>query len=186
MTLVLGVGNKARHGKDTVAEALVDHYTHQQNAFLKHLGSTLNVPTVKQFRFAEALYDECRKLHGMKEKDAPLLQKVGAARRAENPNYWIDKVFSQMGNVDIAVISDVRYLNEAAAVKKIGGYLLNVTRLNPDGTIYIADDRPANHPSEIELDGYAWDFYIKAYSGEAALVADQAITIVEYLRGLND
>jgi len=58
--------------------------------------------------------------------------------------------------------------------------------LNPDGTIYIADDRPANHPSEIELDGYAWDFYIKAYSGEAALVADQAITIVEYLRGLND
>lgn len=186
MTLILGVGNKARHGKDTVAEALLEHYNHIRNTMYKHLGSIpKSVPVIAQFRFAEALYQECRDLHGMTEKDAPLLQKIGASRRAENENYWIDKVLKKIpSNLDIAVISDVRYLNEAKAIKAIGGYLINVTRLNPGGTPYVADDRPANHPSEIDLDNYDWDFYIKVHSGETVILAEQAITIVEYLRNL--
>lgn len=182
MTLIIGIGNKARHGKDTAAEAIVDYYSDLRDSAKKH-GLKVKHPNVTQFRFAEALYEECRTLYGMKEKDGPLLQNVGAARRDEDPEYWIKKVFDQIiPSIDIAVISDVRYKNEATAIKKANGFLINVQRLNEDGSPFIASDRPATHPSETELDGYNWDFYIKAKSLETILVGDQAITIMEYIR----
>lgn len=173
MTLILAFGNKCRQGKDTAAEAVVDFYDY----------SDIDI-RAEQFHFAEALYEECRELHGMVGKDAPLLQRVGAERRAEDPNYWIDKVFGQIPEyMDVAVISDCRYKNEAEAVKAKGGYLINVQRLNRDGSPFVSDDRPADHPSEIDLDDYrGWDFFIKAYTGELPLVEQQAVTIAEYIR----
>ena len=122
----------------------------------------------------------------MTEKDAPLLQRAGSERRLENPNYWIDRVFEQIDSVKpkIAVITDLRYENEAYAVATRGGVTIRVSRLNEDGTPFVATDRPANHPSEIDLDGYRFDHYIQAYTGESALVAQLAITIAEYERGL--
>lgn len=185
MTLIIGFGNKARHGKDTAAEAIVEFYADQRRLAMTH-GLLSKAPVVRQFGFAEALYQECRALHGMKDKDAPLLQKVGAQRRAEDPNYWVKQVFNKITPaIDIAIISDVRYQNEADAIKQAGGSLVNVTRLYSSGRPFVADDRPANHPSETELDGYNWDYFIKAKSGDAALVGEQAITIAEFIRGLN-
>lgn len=183
MTLIIGFGHKARQGKDTAVEAVVNYYAGQKNVISLN-GLHSHAPTVRQFRFAEALYQECRDNYGMTEKDAPLLQQVGSLRRAEDPDYWVKKVFNAIPtNLDIAVISDVRYRNEALAVSAVGGYLVHVSRLNADGSNYIADDRPANHPSEIDLDGFNWDFSIVAKSGELVLVAEQAITLVEYIRG---
>lgn len=169
MTLIVGIGHKARNGKDTAAEALLKYY--DKTSF-----------TCSQFRFAEALYEECRTIHGMTEKDAPLLQKVGAARRAENPNYWIDKVFDQIAQkpaLDVALITDVRYQNEAKHIRDRGGRLINVVRLTANGSRYIADDRPANHPSEIELDDYVWDYDI--FSHSVSFTQRRAIEIVEFL-----
>lgn len=188
MSLLIAFGNKARHGKDSAAEAILAHVKSRE----VNLGKFYKDPPVveaRQFRFAEALYEECHQLHGMTEKDAPLLQKVGSDRRKENENYWVDQVFKMAdpflkNSNNVAIITDVRYKNEAAEIKKRGGYLINVTRLNADGTLFVAPDRPADHPSEVDLDGYNWDFYIRTHSGEAALAADQAITLYEYLRGL--
>ena len=184
--LLLAFGNKARAGKDTAGEAVVEHFINQRDMLKRHYGAASNHPPAQLFKFAEALYAECREIHGMTKKDAPLLQRVGSERRAENENYWVDKVFAQIDKVNpaVAVITDLRYRNEAAAVKARGGYTIQVSRLNPDGTPYVADDRPANHPSEIDLDNYLFDFYIKAYTGEVALVQEQAVTIAEYLKGL--
>ena len=124
----------------------------------------------------------------MTEKDAPLLQRIGSERRAENENYWGDKVFAQIDKVNpaVAVITDLRYQNEAVAVKARGGYTIQVSRLNPDGAPYVADDRPANHPSEIDLDNHLFDFYIKAYTGEVALIEQLAITIAEFTRSIHE
>jgi hypothetical protein len=184
VTLIIGIGAKARQGKDTAAEAIVEFYTRQRDRAILHLIKT-KIPTVKQFRFAEALYEECRTIHGMTDKDSPLLQKIGAARRAEDPDYWTKQVFDRIGDTGIAVISDVRYQNEALTIRNRGGFLVNVARVNFNGTPYIAEDRPSDHQSETELDNFAWDYYIKARSGDSVLVCEQAITIIEYIRGLN-
>jgi len=189
MSLLIGIGHRARHGKDSACHAIMNHIERQNRAERHYVDA--QIVHVKQFRFAEALYEECRRLHGMTDKDAPLLQKVGAARRVENVNYWVDKVFEQVDDFfkthpfGVAIITDVRYQNEVAEVKKRGGYTIDLTRLNSDGTPYVAPDRDPKHQSEIDLDGYNWNFYIRTKTGEDALAGDIAITIFEYIRGLH-
>src|ERR1700693_2417216 len=86
----------------------------------------------------------------------------------------------------VAIKTDVRYKNGAATIKSKSGYLINVTRLNEDGTPFVAPDRPADHPSEVELDEYNWNYYIRTKDGEQALAAEYAVTLYEFLRGLHD
>lgn len=184
--LLLSFGNKAQHGKDTAGEAVVEYFNNIRSRAERNYNSRFTRPAAQLFKFADALYDECRTLHGMKEKDASLLQRIGQGRRLENENYWVDKAFAAMteSQAEIAVFSDIRYLNEAEAVWEKGGYVINVSRLNRDGSPFVASDRPSDHISEIQLDDAPFDFFIKAYTGEAALVEQQAITIAEYVRGL--
>ena len=184
--LLLAFGNKAQHGKDTAGEAVVEHFNNVRSILKRHYGTQSMRPAAQLFKFAEALYTECREQHGMTEKDSPLLQRVGQERRAENPRYWIDKAFEQVDKAkpDVAVFTDIRYQNEAAEVKARGGFVINVSRLNADRTPYVDSSRSATHASEIDLDGYLFDYYIKAYTGEVALIQEVAITIAEYAGGL--
>lgn len=120
-------------------------------------------------------------------KHPKLLQWWGTEYRRENfgENYWVDKLFASIpANTDIALISDVRFLNEAAGIKQRGGHCVNVQRLREDGSQYFSSDRPSDHPSETMLDNYNWDYYIKSKEGDAGWTAEQAITLVEYLRAL--
>src|SRR6266478_704889 len=182
--LLLGFGSKARQGKDTAGEAVLNYYQQKRDLALRH--GLRVIPSVGLYKFAAALYQEAREFHGMTDKDAALLQRVGTERRAEDPEYWVKRCFATVAHEapHIAIITDVRYLNEAAAIKAQGGYVIRVTRLNQDGTQYIADDRPANHPSETELDDYNFDYDIVAKTGQAAWVAQQAITLALYLQAL--
>ena len=169
MRLLLGFGNKARQGKDSAARAIEDF----------NFGAPYY--EIRIFKFAEALYDLCYKEYGMIEKDAPLLQRVGQEKRQQNPNYWIERLdFRTRTFEGIGIITDVRYQNEAEWIKSQGGFLINVTRLNEDGSQFIASDRPANHPSEIDLDNWKWDAYIKTYSDQEVLAGEQAITIANF------
>lgn len=184
--LLIGLGNKCRQGKDIAAEAIRDYYNRQLELAVKH-NLRHRVPTAEIFKFAESLYEECRCNHGMIEKDAPLLQRVGTERRAQDPEYWIKRCFDKIWATkpEIALISDVRYQNEAQFIRQNGGYLINVSRVSLDGTPFISADRPADHPSETELDDYEWDYFIKARSGQSALVGELAITTAAYLWSLH-
>jgi hypothetical protein len=182
--LLLAFGHKARQGKDTAGQGVFDYYEKKRQLALRH--GLRVIPSVGIYRFAEALYEEARRDYGMTEKDAPLLQRIGSERRAQDPEYWVKKVFEKIAydKPHIAVITDCRYQNEVAAVKKFGGYTVKVERLNENGTLYLATDRPANHQSEIDLDNYNFDYYIRAKTGQVAWVEQQAITLAEMLRGL--
>jgi hypothetical protein len=182
--LLLAFGHKARQGKDTAGQGVFDYYERKMHLALRH--GLRVVPSVGIYRFAEALYEEARRDYGMTEKDAPLLQRIGSERRAQDPEYWVKKVFEKIeyDMPHIAIITDLRYQNEASAVKTNKGYTIKVERLHEDGTKYFADDRPANHQSEIDLDNYNFDYYIKAKTGQVAWVEQQAITLAEMLRGL--
>jgi hypothetical protein len=122
-------------------------------------------------------------------KHTKLLQWWGTDYRRTHfgMNYWVDRLFASIpANLDIALISDTRFPNETDGIKQRGGYTVQVQRLHEDGTQYFSSDRSVDHPSETALDGYNWDYYLKAKSGEIAWVQKQAIALVRYLRSSKD
>lgn len=151
---VVGIGHKARQGKDTIANYLQKQYNAQK------------------FSFSDALYDVARVVFGMEEKDGPLLQVLGTeVFRRRDPDVWVKAVYRKIQDKSpaIAVIPDVRFPNEAAFVKAMGGKLIHVRRFLADGERYIASDRSTTHPSEVALDGYkGWDATIDAKDGDFA------------------
>lgn len=144
--LVIGLGHKARHGKDTVAQAMLE-----------------SAPAdVLRIGFADALYDYCRVVHDMTTKDAALLQEAGVALREVDPLVWVKAVYWKIVDKKpkVVVIPDVRFTNEAEFVKGLGGYCIKVERRNNDDTPYVSADRDPNHVSECQLNDYAWDLTI--------------------------
>lgn len=152
---VIGLGHKARHGKDTAARILSSY------------------DGVERFSFADDLYAVCRVLHGMTEKDAPLLQRVGLELRSTHgENALLQAVHSKIltSRPRVAVITDVRFPNEFAFVKALGGVCWKVERSH-FGQVFVDPSRPASHVSECALDGFRWDLTIGNPEGKPAVFA---------------
>lgn len=149
-TLVIGLGHKARHGKDATAAAMIRQFTSQGY-------------TVAKVGFSDALYSLARSQHGMTTKDAPLLQRVGVEARGRDLLVWIKTAFWRIADLapQIAIISDVRFTNEAEAVQSYGGRLYRVRR-SVNGVPFVDPSRPADHISETELDSFdGWNMTIE-------------------------
>lgn len=188
--LIIGIGNKAKHGKDLAAKSIMNYFQGKR-AWQSVHGVRVAAPWAARIGFADALYDIARREYGMTTKDALLLQKIGEGRRQEfGSNYWLDEVDRKIKanpHFDIVVIPDCRYQNEAAWIKNaMGGYVMNVTRLNKDGSVFTSPDRDPHHISEVDLDRWTWDFKLVNSDGHAALVGEFAITTAEYLWGLHN
>lgn len=162
-TFLIGVGHKARHGKDYLSKIL-------------HAQSPLET---KIFSFAADLKGYCRVAHGMRHKDAPLLQRVGSELRKENPDVFVECVEQQIveENPHVAIIPDMRYPNEFDWVKNHGGITIKVVRQNPDGSLYIDPSRPSDHPSETALDNHKFDYVVLAESGNLIALENAAKSI---------
>lgn len=149
---IIGVGHKARQGKDTIANYLVDNYKAQK------------------FSFAHALYDVARVVFGMKEKDGPLLQVLGTdVFRKRDQDIWVKTLYYKLKDwqPSLVVIPDCRFPNEVQMVRDLGGITIKVERYLADGSRFVAADRPTTHPSEIALDAYPdWNHVISAKDGD--------------------
>lgn len=248
MTLILGLGSKARHGKDSFATAVDGYFAKIDAAAAKH-GLKHTPIVVQHIAFADALYREVNvwlqtsegkrfrglggillhKHYTVEEgnlqddisaggiylgqkgkppvilpdwveatpnaevsarapygKHAKLLQWWGTEyRRAQNSNYWVDQWKAGLNpKANIIMSTDMRFFNEAAAVKSVGGFTIQVNRKNADGTPFVDPSRDANHVSETQLDGYNFDFQMTVKTGDLVLLEDWAITLVHYLRAL--
>jgi hypothetical protein len=172
--LIIGLGHKAKQGKDYVSKYMQE-----------------SLPSLVQtYSFARELKLYCKEHHdellarwqlANQTKQVPacksdpiygytrILQWYGTdvARKA-NPNVWVEALSSRVAAdlPEIAVITDVRFQNEAAYVKENGGYLIEVIRRLPDGSQYLDQDRDPNHPSETALDKYdGWNYIITEKDG---------------------
>jgi hypothetical protein len=183
--LIIGLGHRAQQGKDTFVSAIKAYYAGMQAVQAKH-GLKVTAPLVQRVAFADALYEMCRREYGMVGKDAPLLQRIGQEKRQEfGDNFWFDQAIKKIDpNAGVVIVSDVRYRNEADGLKKLGGVIVDIVRYNAYGGRYIANDRPMDHPSEIQLDGDPFDAVITNMFGHQALYEEQAITLVHYFRQL--
>ena len=169
-TVVIGIGHKARHGKDSAAE----HIIKQTRG------------AARRYSFATGLYAVARALFNMTEKDPILLQHLGTevGRRHDNDR-WVRTTYWQIRDdrPRIALLPDCRFPNEVEFVKSMGGTLIKVSRLNADESPFVTTDRDPNHPSEIALDSYSgWDYTIESYSGRLDLLKKHVEEVLWDLR----
>jgi hypothetical protein len=198
--ILISFGNKSRQGKDTACEGIKDWCARHDFPVLHvNFGDALKIEVSQAIEEADGVEELITKM-GMPSwvqrtpnaeleplspygKHVKVLQWWGTEfRRAESPNYWIDKRREKVLGFDgVVVTSDQRFINEAIDTAELGGYSANVRRLNEDGTQYFDPSRPSNHISEIELDTWNWDFRIIAKTGEGRLVKQQAKEILKYV-----
>lgn len=164
--MIIGLSGYAQTGKDTVAQHLVNEYGFTRIAFADPIREALLAldPMVPDYPALQGI-----RLSWIVEKagwesvkqDSPevrrMLQRMGTevARNQWGSEFWVDlamKKASEFGNV---VITDVRFPNEYNAIKYRNGHVWRVSKL---------DHKPANdHPSEIALDDYDFDWRIPNY-----------------------
>lgn len=183
---LIGLIGRARSGKDTFARGLVSRgYTRVAFAdplreMVEEIDPIVDVGHVSRrpLSLRRAL-DAHGGWEGIKDsvygpEARRLLQQSGQAVRRYEPDFWLRAgMLKALATIDhgsgAAVITDVRYKNEADAIQKEGGVLVRIVR--PD---LVSTD---THPSETELDGYPTDFTIRN-TGTADDLADLARSLL--------
>jgi len=91
-----------------------------------------------------------------------LLQKLGSLVRNLNPDAWVLALFAMVNRdkAQYVVIDDVRYPNEAEAIRSRGGIVIRIERPSNNGANQ--NGRDMNHHSETALDDYEFDYIISS------------------------
>ena len=156
--MLIGLSGKARVGKDTVAGYLEDHFGFKRVAFADSLKRACR----EIFHLSERqLYGDMKEVEDPFWHDTPrnILQMVGTEclRRGYEEDVWVrslERTIQLGGGAEKNwVVTDVRFPNEARAVKSWGGKLVLVDR--PDAPT-IATNK---HASETAMEAWgAWDY----------------------------
>ena len=168
--MIIGLGHKARVGKDETGKYLQRYYHFTQAAFadkLKHAAMEIFDLTYDQ------VYGDNKEDIDPRWNDTPrhMLQTTGTAMRNHyGKDVWIralERRLQREGMDNDWCITDVRLPNEAEAVKRWGGYLVKVERPNAPK---IATDK---HESETLLDDFTgWDYILNNSSDLVQLYAN--------------
>lgn len=185
--LIVGIGHVARVGKDTAATALCRDLGFVRLAFadqLKELAleaDPLVTPAVKVVNTASGHGHLAWVVAGLGGFDAAkdtypevrkFLQRLGVGcRKVFGEEFWIDRLLERAAGHPRVVIPDVRFANEAAAIKARGGVVI---RINRPG--YVA----AGHVSETELSD--WDFDEEFLN--VGSVVELQVAVAGYVRNL--
>jgi len=159
--MLIGLSGYARAGKNEVAKILIEEFGFEEVAFADKLRECLYAlnPIVDKYNTTQYLQEVIDTFgwDGYKEtiyKDEirRLLQNLGTevGREILGENIWVDSTLNFTGpNV---VVTDVRFPNEAFAIKLREGMIYRVER---PGVVPIN-----NHISETALDAWKFDEYI--------------------------
>ena len=169
--MIIGIAGKAQAGKDTTARMLqillsnpgiswsvydnsdicfvYDHFVVHYADLLKQVSQDLLNMPFDDFNKQEV---KQRHLDWINMTVREFLQKLGAAVRKEiDPDFWVKALFNTYN--DLVIVADVRFPNEAEAVKERGGILIRINRPGAGA---------GNHISETALDDYdGWDYVIE-------------------------
>lgn len=152
---------KARCGKDTTANYLVNNFDFIQESFAyplkEYIGRQICGFTDKE------LFGEWKERVNPEWGKTPrqMLQLIGtdALRDVVHKDFWVipmrRKLKKHKLNKSNVVISDGRFLSELKMVKDMGGVIVNIKR---DERNKISSEK---HKSELELENYTdWDYEI--------------------------
>lgn len=170
--IVIGFGYRARQGKSTAALAALESCPLDTDVHLYAFADAVRM----EVRLACAKFGGQYELiaawqeaglmppwvHYEEPKPRSLLQWWGTDyRRGQDPDYWIKRLRRVLDahTPDVAIITDVRFPNETAAIKEWGGTLVKVSRMSPPDVVV------PPHESETALDAFdGWDCHLEAAS----------------------
>lgn len=180
--IIIGFVGAAGSGKDTAAESLIAQgwkrksFADPLKSYCSHAFQLpilyFNDPQLKDAEFAEPFKRTSDKLHeiftelggigypteltgAIFRSPRQILQFVGTdiARNLVGGDVWVNRFLDSMeledGNI---VITDVRFRNEARAIKDMGGYVVKIKRRGTGG---------GSHASETELNIICSDYLIE-------------------------
>lgn len=176
--IIIGLTGRARSGKSSAARGLV------KAAEAK--GLTAKIFELSDYVLADLKADGLIPKSATREdlKDnVGLLVQRGMSRREENPDYWIDALRSDLltQKPDVAIIPNVRFVNEADLIDSLGGVLIRVKAVIRDGVEYISQDRDPNHVSETSTYLLDADYFLTVKKGQTKLLEAQAGALLNYL-----
>jgi hypothetical protein len=160
MSTIIGLTGYAQSGKDTVAKTLIEKFGFTRLAFADSIrdflyevdpivGYVANEPVFLSKVVDRDGWDEAKKNPEVRR----LLQRIGvAARNQWSKDFWVSQVLKKMypaGPNKKYVITDVRFPNEAEALRVLKGQIWRVTRPGISAV--------NSHVSESALDNYKFD-----------------------------
>ena len=158
---VIGIAGRARAGKDTLGRVIAEIFGYERAAFARPLKAMLSAldPLVpvpgcdRPRRLAEVVGEEGWERAKEHAEVRRLLQRLGteAGRRCLWEDVWVYALVRSATSGRV-VVTDVRFRNEAMAIKERGGIVVRVERPGA-GPLHGTEGR---HVSETELD--SWDF----------------------------
>lgn len=161
--LLIGLTGRARSGKSTAAEHLVGTYLLEHYAFADPLRDGL----MAIFNLDPTDFEGDRKeqsLAWLDRSPRQLMQSLATewARDTVHPDLWVmlaeqnlDYIINALGAVLGFVISDVRFENEAALIRRRGGTVIHIFR--PDAKAvnsHISEAGIAAHKDDLTLTNY--------------------------------
>jgi hypothetical protein len=187
--IVVGIHGPLRSGKDTFARCLIENYGFTRLGFADGLKAEVMQRFQRTLRaYVRAGYpatpanliDQSVWTLIYADRDPftrALLQEYGTeVRRADNPDYWVDRWLDSVRaafheGCPRIVAPDVRFLNEADAIRNLKGYLvkINSRRMDPMGLSPHASENPLQGP---------WHF-VAANTGGVADLQEEAETFAK-------
>lgn len=172
--MIIGLSGFARSGKDTVADYLVSEYGYTRIAFadpmreaLYRLNPMISVHDMTHVPLASAV--DGMGWEEVKTASADLrglLQRMGTevGREMFGEDVWVKQALRAVSRHENVVFSDVRFKNEADALRELDGQLWRMTRTG----VGAANEHLSEHAlsgyyfnEEISNDGSLDDLYAK-------------------------
>ena len=182
---IISISGKIGSGKDTIADIIMQYTPYHRWQVKKFAGKLKDIAEILtgvpkiNFEDQEFKQQDMGPEWGMTYRD--LLQKLGteAMRSGLHKNVWVNALFADYQfnieedeQIRYWIITDSRFPNELAAVKKHNGIAIKVIR-DSGNTIGIT------HTSETALDNYTeWDYVIDN-NGTLEELKTQVLSILE-------
>jgi len=177
---LIGITGYAQHGKDSLAQHLVDKYGYTRIGFadqLKELALRVNPLVLDETTFRRL--DEAVRTEGWESaKQVPevrrVLQELGTGvRDVLGEDAWIEALFRKLIPGGKFVVADVRFPNEAEELSAYGAMMIRVNRINTDGTPFdngVGTDHPSEQyvptlPVDLELTAMDLDQLYAVFEG---------------------
>jgi hypothetical protein len=163
---ILGITGKARHGKDSIAKALLEV-----------------CPGAERWAFSDAVAVVARALHGMTTRHVGQLQQVGTDYRASvDAEVWLRCTYHAIEDrrPPLAIITGLRTPEDVDMVRQMGGTVVRVTRERA-GAPFIATDRDPAHPIEQQIDRLHADLNVLIQDGNVEMIPRAARWVAEQI-----
>lgn len=182
--MIYAFSGKKQSGKTTASAYLQEKLNATRINFKDALLVELQVKFPELFRELIKIYDQTaydgwgwtarRLLNEKPPLVRALMQNYGTnVCRERNPDHWVDEWRKTVAQtVGTIVVDDVRFLNEAQAIRENGGTIIRIIR---EGLK--SDDK---HVSEQEMNSIEVDYTIRCAEGDLNCVYDKLDEIVTW------